>query len=265
MVVADLHVHTTNSDGELEPNAVPRAAAAGDVSVVAITDHDRLVPSLEAPVAEIDGVTVIHGIELRVEENGQRVDLLGYGVQPTDALCTELDRLQADRIERAKEIIARVERRTGVALDLDLKPGVGRPHIARAIERSTIDCDYQGAFDRLIGNDGPCFVPRRVPSFERGQALLAESCGLVSLAHPLRYDDTAAALALTADLDAVEYHYDYGHEVDLDPVERVIDANDLVITGGSDAHGRTLGEAGLSREEYRRFRDRWDLNGDGRK
>ncbi|RRJ31290.1 PHP domain-containing protein [Halocatena pleomorpha] len=260
MVVADLHVHTTNSDGELEPDAVPQAAAMDGVSVVAITDHDRFAPSLDAPVTEIDGVTVIHGIELRVEEDGQQIDLLGYGVRPTAALRAEVNRLQEDRIERAKEIVERVERRTGVALDLDLQPGVGRPHVARAIERSAIDCDYHAAFDQLIGDDCPCFVPRSVPSFERGRALLADACGLVSLAHPLRYDDRERALSVTAALDGVEYHYDYGRDVDLRPVERTIRENDLVVTGGSDAHDRTLGRAGLSAAEYGKFRERCRRN-----
>lgn len=256
MVVADLHVHTTNSDGALAPDAVPHAAAAGGVSVVAITDHDRLLPSMEQPIVEVDGVTIIHGIELRVDEGEQQIDLLGYGASPTEALCSEIDRLQTNRIERAKEITERVERQTGVALDLELEPGVGRPHIARAIERSEIDCDYQAAFDQLIGDDCPCFVPRRIPSFERGRELLADACGLVSLAHPLRYEDQERALSLTGALDGVEYHYDYGHEVDLRPVERTVRANDLVVTGGSDAHDRTLGRAGLSDTEYRRFRER---------
>ncbi|UPM41727.1 PHP domain-containing protein [Halocatena salina] len=256
MVVADLHVHTTNSDGALEPDAVPKVAAMAGVSVVAITDHDRLVPFLNAPVKEIGGVTVIHGIELRVERNGQQIDLLGYGVRPTEALCAEIDRLQENRIERANEIVERIERRTGVTLDIELQPGVGRPHIARAIEQSAIDCDYHAAFDRLIGDDCPCFVPRRVPSFERGHTLLKDACGLVSLAHPLRYDDQDRALSLAAALDGVEYHYDYGRDVDLQPVERTIRENDLVVTGGSDAHDRTLGRAGLSEAEYHRFRTR---------
>lgn len=254
MVVADLHVHTRNSDGELATSAVPQAAIDGGVSVVAITDHDRLNPELSGPVCEIDGVTIIHGIELRVAGPHERVDLLGYGVEPTAALRAELDRLQTDRIERAEEMIDCIERRTGVALDLDLKPGIGRPHIARAIAQSGIDCDYAGAFDRLIADDGPCFVAREVPSFERGRTLLSEASAFVSLAHPLRYDDLEAALALTADLDGVEYHYDYGREVDLSPVERVIEKHDLVITGGSDAHDRTIGRDGLNRTEYRRFR-----------
>lgn len=258
MVIADLHVHTTNSDGELEPSEVPGAAAAAGVRVVAITDHDRLGDQ-SVPITHVEGVTIVHGIELRVEESGERFDLLGYGVTPTDALQTELDRLQADRIERAGEIIARVEEHTGVPLDLTPQKGIGRPHIARAIEQSTIDDDYQGAFDTLIGNDCPCFVPRSVPSFERGLELLNGACGLVSLAHPLRYDNPTAALSLTADLDGVEYHYDYGREVDMRPVEQAIQEHNLVITGGSDAHDRTLGRAGLNRDEYRTFRDRIDL------
>lgn len=256
MVIADLHVHTTNSDGQLETSEVPSAATAAGVRVVAITDHDRLSSELRGPITHIDGVTIIHGIELRVEGNGERVDLLGYGVIPTDALCTELDRLQADRIERAETIVGCVEDRTGRTIDFTPERGVGRPHIARAIERSTIDHDYHGAFDHLIGDDCPCYVPRRVPSFERGVELLDEACGLVSLAHPLRYDDPETALSLAADLDGVEYHYEYGHEVDLRPVERTIREHDLVITGGSDAHDRILGNDGLNRDEYRAFRDR---------
>lgn len=259
MVVADLHVHTTNSDGQLGTEEVPGAATTAGVDVVAITDHDRLNPDLQTPVTHIDGITVVHGIELRVKAGEERVDLLGYGVTPTDPLRAELDRLQDDRIDRAAAIVECIEDRTGKSLDFDIERGVGRPHIARAIEESAIDYDYQGAFEYLIGNDCPCYVPRQIPSFERGLELLREACGLVSLAHPLRYADPEAALSLTADLDGVEYHYDYDHEVDLRPVERAIRKHDLVITGGSDAHDRTLGKAGLNREEYRAFREQISL------
>lgn len=259
MVVADLHVHTTNSDGQLEISEVPGAATRSGVRVVAITDHDRLNPDLQVPITHINGVTLIHGIELRVEGNKERIDLLGYGVTPTDALCAELDRLQEDRIERAEEIVERVEEYTGMSLDFTPDRGVGRPHIARAIERSAIDYDYHGAFENLIGDDGPCYVSRRVPSFDRGLELLDEACGLVSLAHPLRYDDPAAELSLAVDLDGVEYHYEYSHAVDVRPVERAVREHNLVITGGSDAHDRTLGRAGLSRDEYRAFRDSIEL------
>lgn len=253
-VVADLHVHTTNSDGAL---SVAEAIAAADelgLEAVAITDHDRLHPALTRPVTTRDGVTLIAGIELEVEAT-QRVDLLGYGVDPTAALEREIDRLQRDRIDRGAAIIDAVEDRLGIDLDLEARAGIGRPHIARAIDaHPDAPFDVQGAFDRLIGDGGPCYVPRAVPPFDRGLGLLETACSFVGLAHPLRYDDPAAALELTAELDAVERWYPYGRPVDLGPVDRAITSHDLLATGGSDAHDDELGRTGLSASAYRPIR-----------
>jgi hypothetical protein len=256
MVVADLHTHTTNSDGTFTLETLVDAAREYDVRVVAVTDHDRTHPDLSTPVAHVGGVTVVHGIELRVDAGAAgEVDLLGYAVDDTDALDAETDRIQADRIERARRIVDRVEAETGADLDVAFEPGVGRPHVARAVAESDAPYDYEGAFEHLIGDDGPCYVAREIPDFERGVDLLSAACGLVGLAHPLRYDDPEAALALCDRLDAVEYHYDYGREVDRRPVERAIERHGLVVTGGSDAHDEVLGRAGLDIEEYRAFRD----------
>lgn len=263
MIVADLHVHTTVSDGQLAPEAVSAAARRADLEAVAITDHDRLQPDLDEPVVEHDGVTLIHGIELRVDAGGQRVDLLGYGVEPTPALASLCDRLQRDRVERARAISECVEDRLGVDLDLDLHPGVGRPHIARAIDRSDASLDYEAAFDELIGDDDPCFVARAIPDFETGRERLAAAAEFVGLAHPFRYDDPEAALELTAELDAVEAVYPYGHDPDPEPLERVRDAYDLLVTGGSDAHGERVGTTGLDADAYERVRQRLPRPTDG--
>ncbi|MCF2240085.1 PHP domain-containing protein [Halobacterium salinarum] len=264
MVHADLHVHTTNSDGTLTIDAVPDAAHDAGVTAVAITDHYRLHPALDAPVTVRDDITVIHGIELRVDTGPQRVDLLGYGVHGTDALTAECDRIQRDRRDRGRRIIDRVEARLGVSLPLEPRPGLGRPHIARAITAHP-DTDYDtmdAVFDSLIGNDGPCFVARDVPDFETGVDLLTDACGLVGLAHPLRYDDPQHALALCAALDAVEAHYPYDRPVGTAPddgaalVADAIDTHDLIPTGGTDAHDHTLGTAGLDRDAYAAVRTR---------
>jgi len=251
MVVADLHVHTTRSDGTLAFEDVPAAARQAGVETMALTDHDRLQPALDAPVSVQEGVTLVHGIELRVDAGEQRLDLLGYGVEPTDALVRTCERIQRNRRERGRAIIERVEDRLGVSLPVEPRPGLGRPHIARAIAEAT-DYDFDGAFEHLIGDDGPCYVPREVPSFERGREVLADACGLVGLAHPLRYDDTEKALARCVHLDAVERSYPYGHRVDSSPVDATIDRYDLVPTGGSDAHGERLGLAGLDADEWDR-------------
>ncbi|WP_290816565.1 PHP domain-containing protein [Halovivax sp.] len=254
MPYADLHVHTTRSDGSLAPDAIPDAAERADLEVVAITDHDVL-PPFEEPVVDRGGVSLIGGIELRVEpEDGERVDLLGYGVRRTGDLAAAVERIQANRLERGRAIVERVEDHLGVDLDVAVDDGFGRPHVARAVDaHPDVDLGYEGAFDELIGDGGPCFVPREVPSFERGRRLLAEACELVSLAHPLRYREPAAALELAAELDAVELAYPYGREADRTPVERTIATHDLLATGGSDAHDERLGLAGLDRDAYRRL------------
>lgn len=258
MVVADLHLHTTNSDGEMTLADVPAAAREAGVSAVAVTDHDRVNPGLSTPVTRVDGVTVVHGIELRVEADDQRLDLLGYGVQPTDELGVLIDHLQRDRVERGRTIVKCLEDELGVDLGLEPRPGIGRPHIARAATAAS-DLTYQEVFDKYIHDGGPCYAARNVPTFEEGVRVLQEACGLVGLAHPFRYDDPAAALDRAADLDAVERYYPYDDDPDPGPVKQAAREHDLILTGGSDAHDHRLGRAGLDRAAYRRFRSRLDL------
>lgn len=260
MVHADLHVHTDLSDGTLSLSEVPAVATKAGVSVVGVTDHDRFHPGFDAPIEERDGIVLVRGIELRVETPEQRVDLLGYGVEPTEDLKAETERLQANRIERGRSIVDCLESRLGVTLDVSLEEGIGRPHIARAVtEHPATDYDrIEAVFDELIGDEESCFVPREVPNVERGLSLLRDATAFVGLAHPFRYPDPGTALELCADLDAVERYYPYdrpvGHDstVDDGELDRVIEAHDLLATGGSDAHGRELGTAGLSEAEWER-------------
>lgn len=252
MVHADLHVHTTASDGSMALAAVPAAARAAGVEVVAITDHDRPHPDLEGPTTEREGVTLVRGIELRVDSPEGAVDLLGYGVRGTPELEGLVERIQGNRVERGREIIRRVEGLLGIDIGIEPAAGLGRPHVARAIaEHPESGYDYEGAFAELIGANCPCYVPREIPGFERGVGVLNDSCGLVGLAHPFRYPDPEAALSLTGELDCVERWYPYGRTVDTDLLDRVIEKHGLLATGGSDAHDDRLGRAGLGEEEYR--------------
>lgn len=260
---ADLHCHTTQSDGQMTLADVPSAAQDAGIQAVAVTDHDRVHPGL-APVQQVDGITLIHGIELRVDAPiGERVDLLGYGVDPTPELTQEVDRLQADRADRAQRMIDRVEDYLGVELPIEGEAGMGRPNVARAVsEHPETDYTYGQVFDELIGHDCPCYVSRDVTAFEDGVALLSDACRLVGLAHPFRYDDPEAALELCQHLDAVERYYPYGDDVAVDSriVDRAVDAFDLLRTGGSDAHDHTLGRAGLVEDEFDGFVDAMELN-----
>ncbi len=251
-VVADLHVHTTRSDGDVPPAAVPHHANAANLTAIAITDHERLPP---APLPTDGDVTVIAGIEVRVATtDAGRVDLLGYGVEPTSALETEIDTLQQDRMDRARDMREALEETLDVTVPVSIRPGVGRPHLAKAVARVT-DCTVDEVFERYIGRRGPCYVERSVPSFDRGLTLLQEACELVVLAHPFRYDDPRAALGLVSDLDGVECAYPYDEAPSRDV--RSIVGEDAICTGGSDAHGADeIGQAGLNASEWQTLRGR---------
>ncbi|QKY20140.1 PHP domain-containing protein [Halolamina sp. CBA1230] len=264
-VVADLHTHTTVSDGSFSLDGLIETAREAGLDAVAVTDHDRYHPELSVPVERRGDLLVVRGIELRVETAEERVDLLGYGLEPTDALTAEVERLQQDRIDRGRRIVENVEAELGVDLGIEPHPGLGRPHIARAVVESDADYDAVGeVFDDLIGDDCSCYVARNVPDFGTGRELLEEACAFVGLAHPLRYDDPEAALELTADLDAVERYYPYDRPVSPDdaealdprPVEAAIAAHDLLATGGTDAHDEELAVDGLPQGAWERVRER---------
>jgi hypothetical protein len=261
MGYADLHVHTDNSDGTLAIESVPAAAREAGLAVVGVTDHDRPHPALDAPVVEREGITIVHGIELRVSTPTQRLDLLGYALDPTAELRAEVQRLGANRRERGRQIKACLEDALDVSLALQVDDHTGRPHLARAVLAHP-ETDYEtveAVFRDLIGSGRSCFVPRAVPDFERGVALLADAASVVGLAHPFRYPDPEAALDRCGALDAVEryYPYDDADRVDLALLDSAIETHDLLETGGSDAHGTELGLAGLDRPTYDRLARRF--------
>lgn len=257
--MADLHVHTTRSDGTVQPTQLPDIAAEVGLEAVAITDHDRLPPWSD-PYRIIDGLLLVSGIELRVDagEIG-RIDLLGYGIRPTDDLTRTVEELQVNRIDRARRMIDRLEDTLAITLDMDLETGVGRPHLAVAVSEQT-GLSEQAVFDRYIGDGASCYVPRDIPSFDSGRRVLEAACDFVVLAHPLRYDDPAAALSLVDELDGIEGYYPYESPVDRSILDLLLDDPALLVTGGSDAHTiDAIGRCGLDRPAFDTLIDGMDV------
>jgi len=268
-VYADLHTHTSCSDGTLPPESLIAEVAGAGLEVVAVTDHDTTAGlSTARRAAETHNVQVVPGVELSVTEQGEEVHLLAYGIDPShERLQTHLQAFQEARDERAWSIVERL-REHGLRLDdghiedaFGATHSVGRPHVAALLKEAGHVETVREAFDRYLGRDGPGYVPK--PAFPASAAMeVVERAGGISvLAHPGHWMTGERIRRLVNNgLDGVEVIHPT-HDASLQGYyERLARGYDLTVTGGSDYHGRALdgelGRIGLSRRQWERCRAR---------
>lgn len=269
-------MHTTASDGRCSPDDLVARVQAAGLGTFAITDHDT-VAALPAArrLADARGLTLVPGIEITAVWDARDVHVLGYWCDEDDAdLAAFLVEQRARRVARV-ERIAHALARAGAAIDVTpllddaaARPGaaVGRPGLARALVQAGHAASVQDAFDRLLGEGRPAYVPRSGVAPEEVFALVHAAGGLASIAHPgvTRRDDLLARWA-RGGADALEaFHSDHGAGDE----GRYLDAAaqlGLAVSGGSDFHGddpassrstrRALGGVTLPAAQFARLAD----------
>ncbi len=243
--LADLHTHTTHSDGAHTPEALMRKVVARGIRTLSITDHDTLgaYPEAERWAARL-GVHLIPGIEVSAAYQGRDVHLLGYGFDPyQEALQSFVREIQEERIRRNHRILARLEA-LGCAISWDTVVecasggSVGRPHIARALVQAGMVKSYQEAFYRYLHDEGPAYVPRTPrPSREVIEAIHAAG-GVVVLAHPgARTLEPDVRFWVEQGIDGIEVWHPAHDDALVQYFYELARRYGLCMTGGSDFHG----------------------------
>ena len=211
-LAADLHVHTTHSDGGCSPGEVVRAAANVGLAGLAITDHDTLsaLAVARSEAARL-GVGLIAGVELTAERDGREVHILGHYVNDEDpelvASCLAL------REGRARRIVAMAEKLEGLGFSVDLarlrstfpRATLGRKHLADWLVRTDQVPSFREAFARLLGDGGPAEVPKPRLAWREAIGLIRRAGGVAGLAHP-PYDLRVSTLRELAEagLESIE-------------------------------------------------------------
>ena len=218
------------------------------------------------------GLRVITGIEITAVADDEDIHMLGYGFDPAHhALAAFLEIQRADRRRRLEDMNARL---TAIGMPVDLASEIadhgrgggkalGRPLMAAALVRAGHVASVNEAFERFLGRGRPAFIARRGASPEDVVALVHAAGGLVSIAHPAKLKRDALIEPLAeAGLDAIEaFHPDHDFNAVLHYRQRA-DRLKLVVTGGSDYHGRgsgrvnAMGRVTLPPEEFARFSER---------
>ena len=115
---ADLHTHSTASDGQYTPTQLVGLAKDKGLQLLALTDHDTLDGLEEAAQAgKALGVRVIPGVELGAKEY-RSLHILGYRFSPQaeelSRLCTQLKQGRDERKYRMIDFL----REKGVDISL---------------------------------------------------------------------------------------------------------------------------------------------------
>ncbi|HPZ42431.1 MAG TPA: PHP domain-containing protein [Bacillota bacterium] len=242
---ADLHIHTTYSDGLDPPEKIVSLAKSAGLGAIAITDHDTLdgiIPAVKA--GKEQNLEVIPGIEVSSEYGGEEIHILGYLIRLNhEELLDKLSLFRENRIDRIKKMIQKL-RNLGFEVDLNRvlqisgSGSLGRPHLAAALLETGAVKSTAEAFNLYIGAGRPAYVPRYKLTPAEAIQLIHSAGGVPVLAHP----GLNRSLQLLGELKAAglagleAYHPAHTREQAACLV-RLAEANDLIVTGGSDYHG----------------------------
>ena len=269
MFFADLHCHSTHSDGTVAPQELIRLAKSIGLKGLAITDHDT-VTGFEAalPTAKKEGILLLPGVEFSASLDGMSVHILGYSFDPKHPKIGELCDKHIYRRKLRNALILKKFEAHGIKIyeeELPLHlPTMGRPHIAKALVNKGVVSSIQEAFHKYLGDNKPCCVETEGISPEETIDVLHTAGGVAVIAHPhLIETDNLFKELLKLPFDGIECVYgNFGPEKHV-RWQTVAKEKKWLATGGSDFHGDIkpqifLGMGGVSKEMFDTLYGLWD-------
>jgi len=193
---ADLHCHSTVSDGTLEPEILAERAKTRGVELWSLTDHDEIGGQQRARTAALAlGLPYLTGVEISVTFCNLTVHIVGLGFDPeNDALVRGLERTRGGRGERAQEMGAGLAK-VGIpgayegALKYAGNPElISRTHFARFLVETGVCRDNNEVFRKYLADGKPGFVPHQWAALGDAVRWIREAGGVAVIAHPARYD-----------------------------------------------------------------------------
>ncbi len=250
MRFADLHLHSHFSDGTYGPGELAAEAQRCGLAAIALTDHDSVEGCARTGRAcAAAGIEFIPGTELTAEQDGDELHFLGYFIDTQNArLLTQIARFQAVRQNRIREMVERLNR-LRVPLSADAVFALancrapGRPHVARALVEAGLCRTLDEAFERFLKKNRPAWVPKFKMGGEEALELIHQAGGVAVLAHPgLNRTDACIPALVAAGMDGIEcFHTKHSTATEEHYLE-MADRYHLLVTGGSDCHGRSKGK-----------------------
>lgn len=248
---ADLHIHTDYSDGFWSPaQVVERVVAEGDLTVIAITDHDITDGVAETRAAAAPhGIEVVSAIEASATMDKRPIHILGYFVDIDDpAFLAEQERVVGMRVERMRKMVAKLAA-YGVEVDMDEllafahRGIVGRLHLAHLLVRQGAVASLEEAFGRYLADDRSCYVSIGSNTPKGAIEMILQAGGVPVLAHPASSQVDELIPAMVRDgLRGIEVWHAAHSPEQSRYYASLAKKHGLLASGGSDCHGPGKGE-----------------------
>lgn len=259
MKTIDLHVHSTFSDGSETTEKLVELAVGAGLSAFALTDHDttdgyqslyEAASRHNAGLPKEAQLEVLPGVEISAAYKNRDIHILGLLVDPNDsefnAMLKTAERERTDRnikmVNNLKEAGLPISYEEIVAASPDSI--ITRAHFGKYLVEHGIVSDYSTAFEKYLGDNTPYYVARKFTSPKDAIEGIIKAGGVPVLAHPIIYRlpikelEALVNTLITYGLRGIETLYSSHSKQDENYVRGLAKRKGLIITGGSDFHGK---------------------------
>lgn len=274
----DLHMHSSYSgDGEFTPKQLIEKAQKAQLDAVALSDHDTVLGVKEMmEEGEKAHIQVIPAIECSTIFQGYDVHLLGYGIDLNEpyfqTLAAHIQQLMSEALH---ERVVKLEKKYHVKIDEAkcIEEAKGKNPYFNIINSMLNDPanahieDFRPYQEGGSRSDMPVvnffwdkarygtdlFVPVAFPSFEDTVKIIHHAKGLAVLAHPWEQfyeNEELLQKALECGIDGIEVYSSYHEPKHHQYYEAFAKKNHLLITCGSDFHGKNKPKIELGQYDY---------------
>ncbi|MBQ5439775.1 MAG: PHP domain-containing protein [Clostridia bacterium] len=245
---ADLHCHSLYSDGTLTVKEIILLAKAQGLSAAAITDHDTFAGCKEAVAyGKKYGITVIPGAEISSYDykRKRKVHLLCYEPKDISVIEPMISLTTKRRTNAVLSAVPKVLEKYPIPQEMifsNVNKGSGlfKQHIMTALINAGYTNELYGEiFHELFGKNGIAKASYSLPDVFDALKLIKKSGAVCVLAHPNVYNSYEIIPELIAcGLDGIEVNYPRAKASDLEVLGEFCRRHDLIMTGGTDFHGR---------------------------
>lgn len=243
---ADLHMHSTHSDGLYETKDLFDMAKKRGLDYISITDHDTCLDvENNYKLSKEYNVGYIPGIELTTVVDEKNVHVLGYFTDDSyqsDEMNRYYKNIKIKRETRARQFIKNLK--TYFDLDVDYEDAyrygrgvIARPHIAKAIIKKYPNYTHNEVFNLFLGDHSKAYVPSSLLTLQEGIDLLKRNNCVIVLAHPVLLKKSIKDEVLGHKFDGIEAVYFQNTKEDTKYYLEYVRKNNLLYTAGSDFHG----------------------------